>query len=415
MTPESVSRYALPQQWIGYDAAALLDLLIQAKTAAGVLNRMPYLPQWIEQVHEEQLRLEAAGTSRIEGAEFTQREQEEALAADAAARSDLTRSQRQLRSADATYRWLRSQPSEQPVTSEFILNIHRRMVTGCDDDRCQPGGLRPDGWNVTFGTPRCRGVEGGRGCRAAFDALGRAVAGEFRRHDPVVQAMAAHYHIGAMHPFGDGNGRTARALEAFMLRRAGVNNVVMVSLSNYYYDRKEEYLEALSASRRKGHDLTPFLRFGLQGVAERCNAVAGAIVANHRRTLFREFARSLFGRLRSPRRRVLAERQLQILDILLGGGSLGASELATRALVHYQGLKFPANALGRDLGDLLGLDAIALDSGRISVNLDWPQQFSESELLERIEKLPSAASTRRPAMADLSRLLGRRRGPTTLG
>ena len=415
MTPESVSRYALPQQWIGYDAAALLDLLIQAKTAAGVLNRMPYLPQWIEQVHEEQLRLEAAGTSRIEGAEFTQREQEEALAADAAARSDLTRSQRQLRSADATYRWLRSQPSEQPVTSEFILNIHRRMVTGCDDDRCQPGGLRPDGWNVTFGTPRCRGVEGGRGCRAAFDALGRAVAGEFRRHDPVVQAMAAHYHIGAMHPFGDGNGRTARALEAFMLRRAGVNNVVMVSLSNYYYDRKEEYLEALSESRRKGHDLTPFLRFGLQGVAERCNAVAGAIVANHRRTLFREFARSLFGRLRSPRRRVLAERQLQILDILLGGGSLGASELATRALVHYQGLKFPANALGRDLGDLLGLDAIALDSGRISVNLDWPQQFSESELLERIEKLPSAASTRRPAMADLSRLLGRSRGPTTLG
>ena len=81
MAPESVSRYVVTQQWIGYDAAALLDLLIQAKTAAGILNRMPYLPQWIEQVHEEQLRLEAAGTSRIEGAEFTQREQEEALAA----------------------------------------------------------------------------------------------------------------------------------------------------------------------------------------------------------------------------------------------------------------------------------------------------------------------------------------------
>ena len=168
MTPESVSRYAIPRQWIRYDAAVLLDLLVQAKTAAGVLNRMPYLPRWIEQVHEEQLRLEAAGTSRIEGAEFTQREQEEALAPDALERSDLTRSQRQLRSADTTYRWLRSQPSEQPVTSEFILNIHRHIVTGCDDDRCQPGGLRPDGWNVTFGAPRCRGVEGGHGCRAAF-------------------------------------------------------------------------------------------------------------------------------------------------------------------------------------------------------------------------------------------------------
>ena len=120
MTLESVSRYTIPRQWIRYDAAVLLNLLVQAKTAAGVLNRMPYLPRWIEQVHEEQLRLEAAGTSRIEGAEFTQREQEEALAPDAPARSDLTRSQRQLRSADATYRWLRSQSSEQPVTSEFI-------------------------------------------------------------------------------------------------------------------------------------------------------------------------------------------------------------------------------------------------------------------------------------------------------
>ncbi|MDE2667784.1 MAG: Fic family protein [Acidobacteriota bacterium] len=415
MASESVSRYVVPRQWIRYDAAALLDLLIQAKTAAGVLNRMPYLPQWIEQVHEEQLRLEAAGTSRIEGAEFTQREQEEALAPDAFTRSDFTRSQRQLRSANATYRRLCSQSREQPVTPEFILDIHRRIVTGCDDDHCQPGGLRPDGWNVIFGTPRCRGVEGGRSCRAAFDALGSAIAREFQGHDRIIQAMAAHYHIGAMHPFGDGNGRTARALEAFMLRRAGVNNVVMVSLSNYYYDRKEEYLKALSESRREGHDLTPFLRFALQGVAERCNAVAAAIVAHHRRTLFREFARSLFGQLRSPRRRVLAERQLQILGILLDGGSIAVLDFLNQSLVHYQGLKFPANAMGRDLGYLFGLGAIDMDDGRIRVNLDWPQQFSESELLERFESMPSAASTRHPAMAELSRLLARRRGRTTLG
>ena len=257
--------------------------------------------------------------------------------------------------------------------------------------------------------PRCRGVEGGQGCRAAFDALGAAIAEEFQRHDPIIQAMAAHYHIGAMHPFGDGNGRTARALEAFMLRRAGVNNVVLVSLSNYYYDHKEEYLAVLSASRRNGHDLTPFLRFGLRGVAERCDAVAEAIVAHHRRTLFREFARSLFGRLRSPRRRVLAERQLQILDILLDGGSIGGSELINQAHIHYQDLKFPVSALGRDLGDLFVLGAIAMDDGRLRVDLDWPQQFSESELLERYENMPAAASAKHPAMAELSRLLARRR------
>ena len=90
--------------------------------------------------------------------------------------------------------------------------------------------------------------------------------------------MAAHYHVGAMHPFDDGNGRTARALEAFMLRRAGVNDMVMVSLSNYYYEHMEEYLAALYDSRSLGHDLTPFLRIALPAVAERCNALAAEIV-----------------------------------------------------------------------------------------------------------------------------------------
>ena len=85
-----------------------------------------------------------------------------------------------------------------------------------------------------------------------FDALCSATGGEFREHDGIIQAMAAHYHIGAMHPFGDGNGRTARALEAFMLRKAGVNDRVMVSLSNYYYSHKEAYFGALFESRQRG-------------------------------------------------------------------------------------------------------------------------------------------------------------------
>lgn len=407
MTADNVSRYVVPRRWVHYDPSAVFRLIIEARTAGGVLNRMPYLPQWIEQAHEEQLRLEAAGTSRIEGAEFTQREQDEALAVTLTATTRLTRSQRQLRAADATYRWLRSRPAEQPVSAEFIREIHRRIVTGCDEDHCEPGRTRPDGWNVTFGTPLCRGAEGGRESRAAFDGLAAAIAGEFRHHDRLIQAIAAHYHIGAMHPFGDGNGRTARALEAFMLRRAGVNDVIMVSLSNYYYEHKDEYLTALYETRENGHDLTPFLKFALPAVAERCNVIAEAIATNHRRVLFREFGRSLFGKLRSPRRRVLAQRQLEILEILLDAGPIKPPDLIVRGRPLYLGLKYPDRAMVRDLFGLLELSAIILDQGRIAANLDWPQLFAEAELLDRYENMPSAASTTHPAMAQLSQLLGR--------
>jgi Fic family protein len=408
MTTVNVSRYVPPRRWIHYDKAAILEQLVEAKTASGVLRQLPYLPQWIETMHQEQLRLEAAGTSRIEGAEFTPQEENEALAPDSKNSTELTYSQRQLRAAEAAYKWMDSQPPDHPVNREFVLEVHRRIVTGCEDDHCEPGALRGFEHNVTFGSPRCRGAEGGDGCRDAFDALCNAIGGEFREHDGIIQAMASHYHIGAMHPFGDGNSRTARALEAFMLRKAGVNDRVMVSLSNYYYNHKEEYLGALFESRQVGHDLTPFLRFALPAVAERCNVVAGQILLNHKRVLFREFARSLFGQLRSPRRRVLAERQLQMLETLLDSPSIEPGDFFKRTLAHYQNLKHPDRAQVRDLIGLFDLRAVVFHDNHISINMGWPQQFSRSELLDWYEHMPSAISANHPAMPELSRLLGRR-------
>ena len=221
--------------------------------------------------------------------------------------------------------------------------------------------------------------------------------------------MASHYHIGAMHPFDDGNGRTARALEAFMLRRAGVNDMVMVSLSNYYYEHMDEYLAALSESRSRGHDLTPFLEFALPAVAERCDALASEIATRNKRVLYREFAQSLFGRLRSPRRRALAERQMRIIEVLLDSESLSLPDLWNRVRSHYANLKYPARAFLRDVRGLIALSAIVYSDRHVTIDLDWPRKFSESGLLERYERMPSAPSAGQPAMAELSQLLGRRR------
>ena len=119
-------------------------------------------------------------TTRIEGAQFTPREEEEALSADDDARAALTHSQRQLRAASDTYAWMREQSAHRPVTADLILDIHRRIVTGCDDDHCEPGALRRSDNNVTFGNPQCRGAEGGAPVSAAFEQLCGAIAGEFR-------------------------------------------------------------------------------------------------------------------------------------------------------------------------------------------------------------------------------------------
>ena len=153
------------------------------------------------------------------------------------------------------YRWIEKLPHDRPINEDLIREIHGRIVTGCDDDHCPPGQLRGGGQNVTFGRPRHRGVEGGSECSDAIQRLIREFDQEFHEHDPLVQALALHYHLGAMHPFHDGNGRTARALEALILRRAQLRGSLFVAMSNYYYDEKDAYLNCLSEVRRRNYDL----------------------------------------------------------------------------------------------------------------------------------------------------------------
>jgi hypothetical protein len=91
----------------------------------------------IEALQHLQRKREVAGTSRIEGAELTDREPDAALAATP---SDLeTRSQRPAAAAVATYRWIARLPSDRPVDAALIRETHRRLGTGCDDDHCPPG------------------------------------------------------------------------------------------------------------------------------------------------------------------------------------------------------------------------------------------------------------------------------------
>ena len=99
---------------------------------------------------------------------------------------------------------------------------------------------------------------------------------------------------------------------------------------------------------------------------------------------------------------------MQMLEILLDSTSIDLGDFFARTLSHYQGIKHRFRAQIRDLVGLMDLGAVTLHGAHIQVNMEWPQQFSQSELLERYENMPSAVSANHPAMAELLRLLGRR-------
>lgn len=267
-------------------------------------------------------------------------------------------------------------------------------MTGADDDHCPPGRLRGPDDNVTFGTPRHRGAAGGEECARAFTRLADALRREFREHDRLVQALAAHYHLAAIHPFVDGNGRIARALEALMLQRAGLRDSCFIAMSNYYYDEKAAYLSALGEVRARDHDLTPFLVFGLSGVALQSRRLLGEIRHHVSKALFRNLVYDLFGRLKSPKRRVIADRQRRILNLLLEVESMDMDELVQKLIEAYGQLKSVSKAIRRDLLELVHLGAITAekrgDRVILRVRLEWPTEITETEFFARVKSLPRA-------------------------
>lgn len=97
----------------------------------------------------------------------------------------------------------------------------------------------------------------------------------FRSDDPdtafaltVIQAIFAHLYIAWIHPFGDGNGRTARLLEFMLLARSGQLPLLAAHLlSNHYNLTRDRYYRELQAASQTSSTQS-FLAYAAQGLVD---------------------------------------------------------------------------------------------------------------------------------------------------
>ncbi len=82
-----------------------------------------------------------------------------------------------------------------------------------------------------------------------------------------VRAILAHLYLAWIHPFGDGNGRTARLVEFQIFLGVGMPTVACHLLSNHYnHTRSEYYSPTLLAS--KTADVLPSFANAVQGLVD---------------------------------------------------------------------------------------------------------------------------------------------------
>ena len=90
---------------------------------------------------------------------------------------------------------------------------------------------------------------------------------------PIIAGLA-HYQFATIHPYYDGNGRTARLLTTYILHKTGYGMKGIYSLEEYYAKNLQGYYAALTIGKSHNYyggraeaDVTSFLEYFLNGMA----------------------------------------------------------------------------------------------------------------------------------------------------
>lgn len=179
-----------------------------------------------------------------------------------------------------TYFWALNSKPDPILPYDFVLQAHSRMfkrtkesIAGRIKDReVHIRWHRPDGTSIEVPTIAAEQAE--QFLRALCDRTSKMFRIARQSADAPMLLAAAEFACDflAIHPFIDGNGRTARLLSTYLLERGGYHFSRIYPLDEVVLETRADYYEALNASQRRWHapeeDLTPWINYFVELVFE---------------------------------------------------------------------------------------------------------------------------------------------------
>ena len=363
----------------------VLQRIASIHATARTIRDIPIPPSVQQRLHSLNIIRAVRGTTGIEGVTLTEDEVAEVLKSPQRQPTPITtarmREEQEVRNANALMNLvedvLRKDPNH-PLTESLIRKFHEVLTKDIDYQSNEPGKYRSV--PVTAGDYSAPYPKDVQHLMSSF--IEWLNGSEGRKLDPVVRALVSHFLLISIHPFGDGNGRTSRAVEAFLLYKAGVNVRGFYSLANYYYQHRAEYVDLLNHVRFiSDPDATPFVEFALRGLVEELEQVHSELIYAIKIISFRDYARQQLqskGRLGTR----TGDRQLHFL-FRLGNQKVPLREIRTGRhplTLIYRGVG--AKTITRDIDTLVSLDLIVVEDGAIRANTDIMDRFVAGNIYE---------------------------------
>lgn len=156
---------------------------------------------------------------------------------------------------------------------------------------------------------------------------------------PIVVAGIAHQGFATIHPFSDGNGRTARALATLILYERGYDFRRLFALEDYYNKDRQQYYKYINVGKNyeeRRIDFTPWLEYFVRGFKEEIDDVKAKVVSLSHRKVGEGIDSQIF----------LDKDQLKVIEFLEQTGKITVQDVMDvlecpkrTAQLHLQKLK----------------------------------------------------------------------------
>ncbi len=297
-------------------------LLGEAQSKVEHIAGVPLQPDVARRLHQLYLAKGALATTAIEGNTLTE---EEALGV-VEGHSNLPPSKGYLKTEiENIVRACNEMLAEiangtlSPLTPDLICKYNREVLRGLtpEDPRMVPGEMRA----YSVGVGRYRAAPAGdcghlldRLCDWLNGAAFRSPDGRWTLVYAIIRAVIAHLYVAWIHPFGDGNGRTARLVEFRILVSSGFPVPAAHLLSDHYNRTRREYYRRLESSRGEGVE-ADFMTYALEGLVDGLRHQLDLIRQQQLKVIWHDYVHEVLG---GPGR--TEHRQRALVFALSGAG-----------------------------------------------------------------------------------------------
>jgi cell filamentation protein, protein adenylyltransferase len=284
------------------------------------INNTPIMPRYYTELMEVALKKGAQATTAIEGNTLTDEDISKLRAGQKLPPSveyQAKEVQNILEAFDSILLETIYEQKEQLITKDLLLRFHKMVGKDLGEHfAATPGRFREN--DVIVGTYRCPDF---RDVPELVETYCKFLRDVFRYEDGkqvfsdlFIEAIVAHVYLEWIHPFGDGNGRTGRLLEFYILSRGGNPDITLHILSNYYNMTRPEYYRQLEKAFQT-KDLTEFIAYALLGFRDGLQLILEKIQSSQLAITWQKFVYDKFDTIEAGQKEVVKRKRTFALEM----------------------------------------------------------------------------------------------------